>query len=62
MAVATPLTMKHKYSEQQPMVSGETVTPGKFTCLNCGYQHEVKKGVVNLPICPHCHNDAWRLS
>jgi Zn finger protein HypA/HybF involved in hydrogenase expression len=54
--------MKHKYAEKQPMVSGETVTPGKFTCLKCGYQHEVKKGVVNLPICPHCHNDAWRLS
>jgi rubrerythrin len=54
--------MKHKYAKEQPMVSGETVTPGKFICRSCGYRHEVKKGVVNLPICPRCHGDTWRLS
>jgi Zn finger protein HypA/HybF involved in hydrogenase expression len=53
--------MKEKYEAGVPMVSGETVTPGKFECLECGYRHEVKEGVVNLPICPRCHNDSWKL-
>jgi Zn finger protein HypA/HybF involved in hydrogenase expression len=54
--------MKEKYEAGAPMVSGETVTPGKFECLECGHRHEVKEGVVNLPICPDCHNDSWKLA
>jgi rubrerythrin len=53
--------MKHKYSNEQPMVSGETVTGGRYICLSCGYEHDVKQGVVNLPVCPRCQNDTWRL-
>ena len=52
--------MKQKYSNDQPMVSGETVTSGRYICLGCGYEHEVKHGVVNLPVCPRCQNDTWR--
>jgi Zn finger protein HypA/HybF involved in hydrogenase expression len=52
--------MKHKYAGKEPMVSGETVTPGKFICLNCDHKLEVKKGVVNLPVCPRCQGDTWR--
>ncbi len=54
--------MKHKYSEAQPMVSGETVTPGSYVCLRCGYEYELARGIVNLPVCPRCQNDAWRLA
>jgi|tagenome__1003787_1003787.scaffolds.fasta_scaffold20636655_2 Zn finger protein HypA/HybF involved in hydrogenase expression len=54
--------MKQGYSKEQPLVSGESVTPGKFKCVECGYEHEVKEGVVNLPVCPRCQGDAWRLS
>jgi Zn finger protein HypA/HybF involved in hydrogenase expression len=51
--------VKHGYSDK-PMVSGETVTPGKYRCLECGYRHKVEKGVVNLPVCPRCQGDTWR--
>ncbi len=53
--------MKQGYCEAGPLVSGETVTPGRFTCLECGYRLEVKEGVVNLPPCPRCQGDSWRL-
>jgi Zn finger protein HypA/HybF involved in hydrogenase expression len=53
--------MKHGYANGKPLVSGETVTPGKFKCDGCGHTYEVKEGVVNLPVCPHCQGDAWRL-
>jgi hypothetical protein len=54
--------MKHKYANQSPMVSGETVVAGVYRCLQCEYEHEIREGVVNLPICPRCHNDAWELA
>jgi Zn finger protein HypA/HybF involved in hydrogenase expression len=52
--------VKHGYSEK-PMVAGETVTPGRYVCLKCGHEHEVKKGIVNLPVCPRCQSDTWRI-
>jgi predicted Zn-ribbon and HTH transcriptional regulator len=52
--------VKHGYSEK-PMVAGETVTPGRYACAKCGYEHEVKRGIVNLPVCPRCQCDTWRI-
>jgi predicted Zn-ribbon and HTH transcriptional regulator len=51
--------VKRGYSEK-PMVSGETVTAGKYLCTKCGYEHKVEQGVVNLPVCPRCQSDTWR--
>ena len=52
--------MKHSYAPEVPYVSGETVTPGKFECAECGHLHEVPEPrVTNLPVCPHCRNDTW---
>lgn len=53
--------MKKDYSRGSPLLSGETVTPGTFVCRQCDYEHTVDRGVVNLPVCPRCQNDTWRL-
>jgi hypothetical protein len=53
--------VKKGYSRGGPLVSGETVTPGTFLCRNCDYRYVVSKGVVNLPVCPRCQNETWRL-
>ncbi len=53
--------MKKGYSRGSPLVSGETVTPGTFVCSRCEYRHTVPEGVVNLPVCPRCQNETWRL-
>jgi rubrerythrin len=53
--------MRKGYSRGSSVVSGETVTPGVFICGRCGYRHEVLSGVVNLPVCPRCQNETWRL-
>jgi Zn finger protein HypA/HybF involved in hydrogenase expression len=42
------------------MVSGETVTAGTFVCLQCDHRQEIK-GVTNLPVCPRCQNETWRM-
>jgi rubrerythrin len=54
-------SMRHKYAGEHPMMSGESVTPGKFTCHECGYVHEVTAGVKNLPVCPRCQGEEWEL-
>ena len=53
--------MKKGYSRGGPLVSGETVTPGTFFCLRCEYRHTVEHRVTNLPVCPRCQNETWRL-
>ena len=53
--------MTRRYTSSSPLVSGETVTPGTFICLECGHRHEVRESVVNLPVCPRCQNETWRL-
>ena len=48
------------YARGQPFVSGETVTPGRFRCRQCGLEHEVPQEVVtNLPVCPRCQHEYW---
>ncbi len=54
--------MRETFAAGRPLVSGETVTPGCFTCTRCGYEHEVARGVTNLPVCPRCRNQRWELS
>lgn len=52
--------MKETYARGYPLVSGETVTPGDFRCLTCGYEHGVQEGrVENLPVCPRCQGESW---
>jgi Zn finger protein HypA/HybF involved in hydrogenase expression len=53
--------MRKGYSRGSALVSGETVTPGTFICRNCNHRYEVSSGVVNLPVCPRCQNETWRL-
>jgi Zn finger protein HypA/HybF involved in hydrogenase expression len=44
------------------LLSGETVTPGRFRCKNCGEEHAVEEGkVTNLPVCPRCRGEHWEL-
>lgn len=51
---------KETYARGYPLVSGETVTPGRFRCRGCGHEHEVPGGrVENLPICPRCQGESW---
>ena len=46
-----------------PLVSGATVTPGRFRCAECGYEHEVPEGTItNLPVCPRCQGEEWEPS
>ncbi len=53
--------MKHPYASHHPFLSGETVTPGKFACAECGHELEVPEPkVTNLPVCPRCQNDSWK--
>ena len=52
--------MKHPYAQDQPYVSGETVTPGRFECTDCGHRLEIEEPrITNLPVCPECQNDTW---
>jgi Zn finger protein HypA/HybF involved in hydrogenase expression len=45
------------------LISGETVTPGRYRCEDCDHELEVEKGkVTNLPVCPSCQSEAWRLA
>ena len=53
--------MKSTYSRGHALVSGETVTPGRFRCTECEYEHEVREGVKNLPVCPRCQGESWEL-
>lgn len=51
---------KETYSRGHPFISGETVTPGRFRCTECGHEHEAPPGsVTNLPVCPRCQNEYW---
>lgn len=51
---------RETYAREQPFLSGETVTPGRFRCRACGHEHEVEQGTVtNLPVCPACQSDRW---
>ena len=52
--------MKKGYSRGSPLVSGETVTPGVFACRRCEQRIRIR-AVTNLPVCPRCQNDTWRL-
>lgn len=52
--------MKHPYAPGHPYMSGETVTPGRFICDQCGHEYAVAEPkVTNLPVCPVCQNDTW---
>lgn len=53
--------MKKDYSRGSPLVSGETVTPGTFVCNCCAYRYTIRQGVKNLPVCPRCQAETWRL-
>ena len=53
--------MKERYDSAAPLLSGETVTAGRFECSRCGYVHQQKTGVKNLPVCPRCQGDEWQL-
>ena len=53
--------MRKGYSRGSPLTSGETVTQGTFVCRRCEYRITVREGVVNLPVCPRCQNQTWRL-
>ena len=42
-------------------LSGQTVTPGRFTCASCGHQHVVPPGTIkSLPVCPRCQAEEWK--
>jgi predicted nucleic acid-binding Zn ribbon protein len=46
--------------DERPLVAGQTVTPGRYRCQECGHEHEVPDGVItNLPVCPRCQGDYW---
>jgi Zn finger protein HypA/HybF involved in hydrogenase expression len=54
---------KETYARGQPLLAGETVTPGKYRCRKCGTEYEVEQDkVVNLPVCLACQNDTWDLT
>lgn len=54
-------SMKETYARGQPLISGETVTGGRFACTECGFDLDREPGVVtNLPVCPNCQNDRWK--
>ena len=42
--------MRDKYATQAPLLSGETVAPGAYRCCECGYDHKIEHGIVNLKI------------
>lgn len=42
--------MRDKYATQAPLLSGETVAPGAYRCCECGYDHKIEHGIVNLPV------------
>ena len=45
------------------LLSGETVTPGRFRCRSCGHELTVEEGkVTNLPVCPRCQGEHWGLA
>jgi Zn finger protein HypA/HybF involved in hydrogenase expression len=45
------------------LLSGETVTPGKFQCHDCEYELEIEDGkVTNLPVCPECQGERWQMA
>jgi Zn finger protein HypA/HybF involved in hydrogenase expression len=51
--------VRERPDRKEPLVSGETVTPGKFECLECGEKVEIDH-VTNLPVCPRCQNETWK--
>ena len=52
---------KRTYARGQPLLSGETVTPGDFRCERCGYELAVEEGkATNLPVCPSCRHERWQ--
>jgi Zn finger protein HypA/HybF involved in hydrogenase expression len=45
------------------LISGETVTPGRYRCKECAEELEVEEGkVTNLPVCPSCQAETWELA
>jgi hypothetical protein len=51
---------RESYAPGRPFIAGQTVTPGRFVCRECGHEHEVPQGVItNLPVCPRCQGDDW---
>jgi Zn finger protein HypA/HybF involved in hydrogenase expression len=51
------------YARRLPLISGETVIPGTYRCLECEHEYVVEDGkVTNLPVCPNCQGEAWRLT
>jgi rubrerythrin len=51
---------RETYAAGRPFVSGQTVIPGSFRCVECGYEHVVPDGVItNLPVCPRCQAEYW---
>lgn len=53
--------MKKGYSRGTALLSGETVTTGTYVCRRCERQIRTRRGVTNLPVCPRCQNETWRL-
>jgi hypothetical protein len=53
--------MRDKYAAKAPLLSGETVAPGDYRCCECGYDHKIEHGIVNLPVCPRCQGERWEL-
>ncbi len=53
--------MKETFAPGHPYLAGETVTPGRFECTNCGQELDIEAGkVTNLPVCPRCQNDRYK--
>jgi Zn finger protein HypA/HybF involved in hydrogenase expression len=53
---------EHTYARGHPLISGETVVPGTYRCLECEHEYLVEEGkVTNLPVCPACQGERWRL-
>jgi hypothetical protein len=50
---------KEPYAKDRSFVSGETVTPGRYACAECGRVVEIDR-VTNLPVCTACQHDEWR--
>jgi uncharacterized paraquat-inducible protein A len=51
---------RETYSRSRPFVSGETVTPGRFRCVDCDYELKVPtETITNLPVCPRCQAEEW---
>ena len=44
------------------LIAGETVTPGDYRCKDCDHELTIpERTVTNLPVCPACQGERWRL-